>query len=561
MAGGIFNIISEGNDNILFGSPTKSYWNFTYEAHTNFGKQQFRVDHLGSPTIQMSDDSTFTFKIPRYAELLVDSYLSINLPHIWSPVLPPVKLADADPSDPESHDVYSPWSAYEFKWIENLGAQAIRNVQIFCGGQKLQEFSGQYLLASAERDYDYAQKQKFNDLIGHTSNMNDPGNSGRRENMYPTAFHTSNLVGPEPSIRGRTIYIPINAWFMLNSQMAFPLASTQNAELIITITLRPMRELFQIRDIHDYANNCPYVAPNFNDSYMQFHRFIQPPPDIVLNLNSYTDTRTDWRADIHLHCTYAFLSNEEKTYFSRNNQIYLFKQVRETPFYNTTGSNKLTTNSRGLVSSWMFYLQRSDVQKRNEWSNRSNWPYNRIVPYDLLPAPATIYDDTGTDILGPGENMNGNPSGIYITGLFREQNREEILSTLGVLIDGKYREDVMASSVYKYIEKYNRTSGSSPDGLYCYNFALDNTLSNMQPSGALNTDMFNKIELEFTTHLPPHDQSAQVLNICDPEDGALIGVNKSTWDIYEYNYDFTLMEERYNIIEFKSGLAGIRFAI
>ena len=72
MAGGLLNIISEGTDNILTGNPTMSFWNFTYESHTNFGLQQFRVDYNGSPAIQMNDESSFTFKIPRYAELLVD---------------------------------------------------------------------------------------------------------------------------------------------------------------------------------------------------------------------------------------------------------------------------------------------------------------------------------------------------------------------------------------------------------------------------------------------------------------------------------------------------------
>lgn len=559
MAGGLLNIISEGTDNILTGNPTMSFWNFTYESHTNFGLQQFRVDFNGSPAIQMNDDSSFTFKIPRYAELLVDTYLSIDLPHIWSPVMPPVLLSEATETE---EAIYSPWAAYEFKWIENLGAQMIRNVQVHSGGQKLQEFSGQYLVASAERDYDYARKTKFDNLIGNIPELTDPGNSGpTRNHMYPTAFHTSDLVGPEPSIRGRTVYIPINAWFMQNTEMAFPMAACQNAELIITITLRPMRELFQIRDVRDFANNCPYVAPNFNNAYMQFHRFIQPPPDIILEPSSYTDTRTSWRSDVHLNCTYGFLSEEEKMYFSRNDVSYLFKQIHETQFLNTTGTNKITTNSRGLVSSWMFYLQRSDIQKRNEWSNRSNWLYNGIRPFDVYPAPEVIYDGNGNELLGPGMNQGGMPTGIYITGLFREQNKKEILTTLGILIDGKYREDVLPASVYRLIEKYNRTKGSAPDGLYCYNFALDATLSNMQPSGAINMNAFNQVELEFITHNPPHDRNAQVLNICDPTDNTFIGVNKATWDIYEYNYDFTLMEERYNIVSFKSGLAGLNYAL
>ena len=40
----------------------------------------------------------------------------------------------------------------------------------------------------------------------------------------------------------------------------------------------------------------------------------------------------------------------------------------------------------------------------------------------------------------------------------------------------------------------------------------------------------------------------------------ILGVNKSKWDIYEYNYDLTVMEERYNVLTFTSGNAGLMYA-
>ena len=58
--------------------------------------QKFRVDFEGSKTLQMNSESTFTFKIPRYADLLMDCYLSVALPHIWSPILPPVEIIDSN---------------------------------------------------------------------------------------------------------------------------------------------------------------------------------------------------------------------------------------------------------------------------------------------------------------------------------------------------------------------------------------------------------------------------------------------------------------------------------
>ena len=67
---------------------------------------------------------------------------------------------------------------------------------------------------------------------------------------------------------------------------------------------------------------------------------------------------------------------------------------------------------------------------------------------------------------------------------------------------------------------------------------------------------FQKIELEFTTMLPPLDENAQTLTICD-DNGDVIGINKPTWNIFEYNYDLTVIEERYNILYFLAGNCGL----
>jgi hypothetical protein len=250
----------------------------------------------------------------------MDCYLSVQLPTIWSPILPPQLI-----TKPDGTQTYTDWAPYEFKWIDNIGAQMIRKITITCGNQKLQEFSGQYLLSAVQRDFNTDKKELFNEMIGNIPELTDPGNSGARVNMYPNAYYTESPAGAEPSIRGRILYIPLNAWFNMNTQMAFPLVSLQYNELQISVSFRPINELFKIRDTLDYVNNFPYVAPNFNQYHMQMHRFLQTPPDIELGINSYLDQRNIWYPDINLNCTYCFLSNDESQIFAKNEQRYLFK--------------------------------------------------------------------------------------------------------------------------------------------------------------------------------------------------------------------------------------------
>lgn len=570
MAGGLMNLVATGQQNVILnGNPSKTFWKAAYKKYTNWGKQNFRLDFDGTPSLSLTTESTFNFKVKRYADLLMDCYISINLPNIWSPIFPPQAVTQSDGST-----IYTDWAPYEFQWIQNIGAQIISRITINCGNQKLQEYSGQYILASAQRDFSGQKLSLFNEMIGNVPDLYDPANAGSRVNAYPSAFFqgmpsphetTPNPAGAQPSINGRNLLIPLGAWFNLLSTQAFPLVALQYNELQISVSFRPVNEWFTIRDVMDYTNNFPVVAPNFNQFYMQFYRFLQTPPDEELGPNSYTDTRTNWNADINLNCTYCFLSNDESEIFAKNEQKYLIKQVYEKPYYNVTGPNKIDLDSLGMVISWMFYFQRSDVNLRNQWSNYTNWPYD-YMPQDVTPAPtAGNYPNPAPSppnpaVLGPGLNPDGTLSGLYTSGVYNPQNIKNILVALGILLDGQYRENILPAGVYNFIEKYVRTAGFAPPGLFCYNFCLDTNPFMIQPSGAMNMSRFTNVQFEFTTNIPPVDPYAQSLTICDPVTGDIIGINKPTWRIYDYNYNMYLMEERVNMVIFVGGNAGLLYA-
>ena len=150
-------------------------------------------------------------------------------------------------------------------------------------------------------------------------------------------------------------------------------------------------------------------------------------------------------------------------------------------------------------------------------------------------------------------------TGFKITGDYSPENRKDIMLTWGLVLDGKYRENVFDAGVFNYVEKYVRTNGAALNGLYCYNFGLYSKPYDFQPSGALNLSKFKNIEFEFTTYAPPLDPDAQTLTICDNA-GNTIGVNKPVWRIYDYTYDLIVMEERYNILTFSSGNAALTYA-
>jgi hypothetical protein len=88
---------------------------------------------------------------------------------------------------------------------------------------------------------------------------------------------------------------------------------------------------------------------------------------------------------------------------------------------------------------------------------------------------------------------------------------------------------------------------------------MNTTPYDIQPSGAINMNRFNQVELEFTTIQPPLDSNVQTTTFCD-ENGTVIGINKPTWRIYTYNYDLYVFEERLNMITFVGGNCGLMYA-
>jgi len=550
MAGGLLNLISTGNNNIfLTGNPSKTFFKVTYAKYTNFGLQKFRIDYDGLRDLRLTEPSTFTFKMPRYAELLMDTYLVINLPTIWSPIYNPcVQTANQ-------------WAPYDFRWIRELGTSMITEVLITCGSQTIQKYSGDYLRAMVERDFSAEKKELFDEMTGNVPELNDPANVYSRLNAYPCAYYYGDGVTSEPSIRARKLYIPINTWFTLDSRCAFPMISLQYNELSVSITMRPIQELFQVRDVWDTANNFPYIQPDFNQPQFNMYQFLQSPVRDLSQplLYPWPIQNNTWNADVHLLSTYCFLTPEETRKFAAEDQVYLVKDVFDYTFQNVTGSKKVQLTSSGMVSSWMMYLQRNDVNMRNEWSNYTNWPYKNL-PVDIQMPPT----DPETNY-GPGGNPStgGAPqirTGIFTTGPLAPQNQKEILETMAIVLNGDYRENVMEAGIYNYVEKYVRTRGSAKDGLYCYNFCLNTDPLEYQPSGAVNLSRFRLVELELTTFVPPFDIQNSEYNILCDGNGNPIGTTKNNWQLFEYNYNLRVFEERYNILSFVGGNCGMLYA-
>ena len=540
------NIVAYGNENLLFnGNPKKTYFKATYQKYTNFGLQRFRIDFEGAKNLSEKTNSTFTFKIPRYAEMLYDTYLVINLPNIYSPIY---HYNTEEGTAEKNGHTFSP---YEFKWVEELGTNWIEEIEIYSGGTSLGRYSGEYLNCVKERDFSEEKKKLWDRMTGNVNELNDPANANGNVNVYPNVFYNTGELSMEPSIRGRKLYIPLDAFFCDSSKMALPLVALQYQEISIKIELKPVMDVYTINNINETpsTDGLSYrIAPNKNILEHQMWRFLQAPKDKFADTSLYNKNVIDWNSDIHLIGTYVFLGQDERRILAAKEHNILIKQIYTYNHFDVAGSKIVEIESKDMVCNYMWRFRRSDAYLRNEWSNYTNWPYKNVIPKSVelisdFKNPARHYF-TGNIGL-PGEQ---NPYPI---------NLKQILLNLGVTMDGIYREKVMDAGVYNYLEKYMRTTGGAKDGLYCYSFTVNSNRRDYQPSGAMNVNKFKTIAFEFTTIETPIDISgSNIQYICDLN-GNAIGFRKTSGALNIYNFDLIIFEERYNVMKIQGGRIGL----
>ena len=563
MAGGLLQLVANGQANtILTGNPTTTFFKAVYKHYTPFGLQRFRMDYEGIRNLAFDAPTEFNFKIPRYAEMLWDTYIVLNLPDIWSPLY--------------NTTTYNP---YKFRWIKNIGFNMIKQITINSGGGILAQYSGEWMQNAISRD-DTDKIELVDRMTGNIPELYDPASVN--DKYYPNAYKEKELSLPvdgcpplsecEPSIRGRKLYIPLMAWFCHSTKTALPLIALQYQEISIKVEFRSVKELFTIQTweppypepvplpvyppvplpVHPETFTPPRrIAPNPADIQDQMWRFIQEPLLFPSNSDKntvtalYKNRRNDWNTDIHLMGTYIFLGDEERRVMAAQESQTLVKMQYEWDYLNTTGSSRVDVPSRDMISSYMWRFRRSDVNIRNEWSNYQNYEWEDENPNNI--SYNNILNDT-TDLYKDRCH----------TGTRSISNIKDIMIDMALLCGQDYRETTHNAGVYAYVEKWKRTTGVAKDGLYCYNFCTNTNRLVYQPTGAQNTNKWKHLTFEFNTIQPPRNtkDGLMVNVVCDSDDN-IIGVRKDIADLNAYNYDLRIFEERYNIIEIVSGRIGL----
>jgi hypothetical protein len=498
--GGLLVLVAYGNANvILSGNPDFTYFYKTFKKYTHFSLET--VSKLMDGPTDYPYDTTLQLRarVDRVAELVSDMYFSFQIPAIYS------KFHNTDVTiGPKTQD--------EFQWVRYVGAAAIQTVSINVGPNKIQEFTGEYLMSKAMIDYPNSKFEKWRRLVGDVPEIYDPANglygnptatSGVYPTVYPDSRNPSAAQTNTPSIPSYTVYVPLPFWFTEEGQ-ALPLVGLQYYTVDVNITLNPSRTLYTTLDLSGnrmapgyrilsatslIQRNIPDFA-NVSDTEQQIKQFLVDIGYTVPPLNT-------WPLNPMIHTTYVYLPQEEQALFASTPLSYLVRQVTPIYFPQVLNSQLLQLEIHNPLTRLIIIPRRSDsILYKNYITNFTNW-WN----YPQRPKIDTQVPTDNTYI----ESQNA-------TGLIVPAGQKDIVSALRLLCDGNEIQESKPSDFFTKITPFRYLDGSQTSELPIYSFELHSPTS--QPSGSINLSRIRRIQLDLQVYpLPPNSSYFYSVNV------------------------------------------------
>ena len=485
--GGLLSLVCYGSQNVLLsGNPDMTYFYKTFKKYTHFSTETTSKLMDGPTDYPYASSVQLRTRVDRVGDLLSDMYFSYQVPAIFS------KYRNINTQT-------GPLTQQEFKWVRALGAAAIQSVSITVGPNKVQEFTGEYLMAKALIDYPKDKFEKWQVLVGDTPELTDParglyGNVTATGGEYPTVYpdFRNTTQTNAPSIPSYTVYVPLPFWFTEEGQ-ALPLIALQYYTVDVTITLNPSTSLYTTLDISGHRMAPGYRVLSSQDSIQRNVPFFANTSDADTQIrNFFTDINTTvpalntWPCSPTLHSTYVFLPDKERKLFATTPLVYLTRQVTPVVFPEILSNQTLNLDIHNPITRLIFVPRRNDtLLYRNNTMNFTNW-WN-------WPSRPKIDTQVPTDSSFI-ETANA-------TGLLVPQGQKDILQYLRILVDGNEIQELKPISFFKDLTPYRYLAGGANRDIPVYSFELHSP--NAQPSGSINSSRIRNFDIDLQVYPLP----------------------------------------------------------
>ena len=200
MGGGELQLIYKAEiDSHFVGNPQMTFFKYVYRKYTNFAIETLDIKMNKNQINETEQTQIHKIKIPRDADLLSNLYLSYTLPNIYS--------GSRNGDGNEALDTNN--VPYEFRWVENIGTNLIKNAKLLIDTAEINTISGKFMQVLSEINYDDSKKKIYDEMTGNVPEVYDPqiDYTRKEKNFIPIIINQgTGYVNSYPSDHTRTPY-------------------------------------------------------------------------------------------------------------------------------------------------------------------------------------------------------------------------------------------------------------------------------------------------------------------------------------------------------------------
>ena len=415
-------------DVYLTGNPQITFFKVVYRRHTNFAMESIENPFNGSPGFGRK----VTCTIQRNGDLIYRIYLQATLPKVT------LQTSDG--------------SGAQFRWLNWVGHNLVKNVELEIGGQRIDKHYGDWLQIWNELTQEAGKQAGYAKMVGNVPQLVNLLVQGGEDcdndcsGGEPNSSNEFLMCAPE-----YTLYIPLQFWFNRNPGLALPLIALQYHEVRINL------------EFNDLRNLC----------------FDQTPiPSSGSNVHTIRDrVAAAGLVAASLYVDYIYLDTDERRKFAQVSHEYLIETLQFTGGESiTSSSNKLKLNFNHPCKELIWVVQRDsfvscDDNVINPWKGQQPFNYSDWWDRAVLESGYSV-----TRVEGLAGN---NPT---VTALLQ--------------LNGHDRFQVREGRYFNEVQPYQHHTNVPAVGINVYSFALQP--EQHQPSGTCNLSRIDNTTLLLT---------------------------------------------------------------
>ena len=424
--GGLMQLVAYGAQDVyLTGNPQITFFKVVYRRHTNFAMESIENPFNGSPGFGRK----VTCTIQRNGDLIYRIYLQATLPK--------VSLQNTD------------GSGAQFRWLNWVGHNLVKNVELEIGGQRIDKHYGDWLQIWNELTQEAGKQAGYAKMVGNVPQLVNLLVQGGEDcdndcsGGEPNSSNEFLMCAPE-----YTLYIPLQFWFNRNPGLALPLIALQYHEVRINL------------EFNDLRNLCYDQTPSLGNVHTIRDRVAAAG---LVAASLYVD--------------YIYLDTDERRKFAQVSHEYLIETLQFTGGESiTSASNKLKLNFNHPCKELIWVVQRDSFVSCEDaviapWKGQQPFNYSDWWDRAVLESGYSM-----TRVEGLAGN---NPT---ITALLQ--------------LNGHDRFQVREGRYFNEVQPYQHHTNVPAVGINVYSFALQP--EQHQPSGTCNLSRIDNTTLLLT---------------------------------------------------------------